>query len=53
MSMPVISALDFTRWYDERIPQDTPMRNFYRNKVVFLTGGTGALGQIFIEKLIR
>lgn len=55
MSMPVISALDFTgaNMVDETIPEDTPMKNFYRNKTIFITGGTGFLGQIFIEKLLR
>lgn len=52
---PVISALDFTgdNMVDEDIPENTPMRNFYRNKTIFLTGGTGFLGQIYIEKLLR
>lgn len=40
-------------WTDDAIPLDTPMRNFYRGKVVFLTGGTGFLGQIYVEKLLR
>ncbi|XP_001868544.2 fatty acyl-CoA reductase wat [Culex quinquefasciatus] len=31
----------------------SPMRNFYRDKTVFLTGGTGFLGKLFIEKLLR
>ncbi|XP_062549903.1 fatty acyl-CoA reductase wat-like [Armigeres subalbatus] len=31
----------------------SPMKDFYRDKVVFLTGGTGFLGKLYIEKLIR
>lgn len=53
--MPVISALDFTgdNMVDETIPQDTPMQMFYHNKTIFLTGATGFLGQLYIEKLLR
>lgn len=40
-------------WKDETIPDNTPMRDFYREKVIFLTGGTGFLGQIYVEKLLR
>lgn len=40
-------------WTDEAVPLSTPMRDFYRGKVVFLTGGTGFLGQIYVEKLLR
>lgn len=55
MTMPIISALDFTseKMVDERIPEDTPMRNFYRGKVVFLIGGTGSLCEVYMEKLLR
>lgn len=31
----------------------TPMQQFYQNKTVFLTGGTGFLGKITMEKLLR
>lgn len=30
-----------------------PIKEYYQNKVVFLTGGTGFLGQLFVEKLLR
>lgn len=29
------------------------IREFYRDKTIFLTGGTGFIGQIIIEKLLR
>ncbi|XP_058825901.1 fatty acyl-CoA reductase wat-like [Topomyia yanbarensis] len=32
---------------------NTPMGLFFRGKTVFLTGGTGFLGKLFIEKLLR
>lgn len=41
--MPV----DYTR------PEMSPMVRFYRDKCIFLTGGTGFLGQLFVEKLLR
>lgn len=31
----------------------SPMQQFYQNKTVFLTGGTGFLGKIVMEKLLR
>lgn len=40
-------------WSDESIPDSTPMLDFYRDKVILLTGGTGFLGQIYVEKLLR
>lgn len=55
MYPPVVSALDFTSesMVDESIPDSTPMKDFYRNKTIFLTGGTGFLGQLYVEKLLR
>lgn len=29
------------------------IREFYKGKTIFLTGGTGFIGQIIIEKLLR
>ena len=40
-------------WADDALANDTPMRDFYRNKTIFLTGATGFLGQILVEKLLR
>lgn len=31
----------------------SPIRDFYRGKVIFLTGATGVLGELFVEKLLR
>ncbi|XP_055837693.1 fatty acyl-CoA reductase wat-like [Episyrphus balteatus] len=31
----------------------TPMRLFFKDKSVFLTGGLGFLGQLYVEKLLR
>lgn len=33
--------------------EGSQIQNFYKSKNVFLTGGTGFLGKIFIEKLLR
>jgi len=35
------------------MPGDTPVQQFYRNKVVFITGGTGFVGKVLLEKLLR
>ncbi|KAH8330484.1 hypothetical protein KR067_003931 [Drosophila pandora] len=32
---------------------ETEIQGFYRNKTVFITGGTGFLGKVVIEKLLR
>lgn len=40
-------------WSDDIVSESTPMRNYYRDKVIFVTGGTGFLGQIYVEKLLR
>lgn len=29
------------------------MQQFYQNKAIFLTGGTGFLGKVILEKLLR
>lgn len=31
----------------------SPMKDFYRGKTIFLTGGTGFIGLIMLEKLLR
>lgn len=31
----------------------SPMQQFYQNKSIFVTGGTGFLGKVIIEKLLR
>lgn len=33
--------------------QSTPMCDFFRDKTVFLTGSTGMVGQLIVEKLLR
>lgn len=40
-------------WSEETVTINSPIRDFYRGKVIFLTGGTGFLGQIYVEKLLR
>lgn len=44
---------NFVKFVDDTIPDSTPMRDFFRGKGIFLTGGTGFLGQLFVEKLLR
>lgn len=38
---------------DHQLDADSPIKEFYRGKVIFLTGATGVLGELFVEKLLR
>lgn len=38
---------------DATIPFDSPITSFYAGKTVFLTGPTGFLGHLLLEKLLR
>lgn len=53
MPMPVISAYDFANFAEETFSENSPLKSFYRDKTVLLTDGTGELGQVFVEKLLR
>lgn len=34
-------------------PDSTPMTDFYRDKTIFITGATGGIGQLIVQKLLR
>ncbi|XP_058060623.1 fatty acyl-CoA reductase wat-like isoform X1 [Anopheles bellator] len=38
---------------EERKITDTPVMEFYRDKCVLITGGTGFIGRLLIEKMLR
>uniref|UniRef100_A0A1B0CW34 Fatty acyl-CoA reductase n=1 Tax=Lutzomyia longipalpis TaxID=7200 RepID=A0A1B0CW34_LUTLO len=38
---------------DGEISVSTPMKDFFRDKNVLITGGTGFLGRLLVEKLLR
>ncbi|XP_067618349.1 fatty acyl-CoA reductase wat-like [Eurosta solidaginis] len=44
-------AMSASNMHVDETPSD--LQNFYRNKTVFVTGGTGFMGIVFIEKLLR
>lgn len=37
----------------EVIKELTPIQNFYKDTAIFITGSTGFLGQLILEKLLR
>lgn len=44
----------FDQYETENIEKyDTPMKRFYKGKTIFLTGGTGFVGILLLEKLLR
>lgn len=38
---------------DTSIPYDSPITEFFAGKTVFLTGPTGFLGHLLLEKILR
>lgn len=34
-------------------PQCTSVKDFYRDRSIFITGGTGFMGKVLVEKLLR
>lgn len=38
---------------EERKITSTPVMEFYRDKCVLITGGTGFIGRLLIEKMLR
>lgn len=38
---------------EPNIPYSTPIKDFYRGRCVLLTGGTGFIGRLLTEKLLR
>lgn len=38
---------------DGNVPQSTPMKDFFRGKCILLTGGTGFIGRLLVEKMLR
>ncbi|CAG4949073.1 unnamed protein product [Parnassius apollo] len=46
--------IPFLPWIKNAIaPGDSPIQKFYEGSVVFITGGSGFLGKLLIEKLLR
>ena len=38
---------------DNKMKEDSPIQKFFTGKSVFLTGSTGFLGSVLVEKLLR
>lgn len=54
MAPPMSASTELYKNAKECVPEgDTPVQNFYRGSNVFITGGTGFMGKILIEKLLR
>lgn len=41
------------KFQTRNIEELTPIQNFYKDTVIFITGSTGFLGQLVLEKLLR
>nr|QGV11532.1 FAR26 [Tetrastichus brontispae] len=39
--------------YDRENIKSTPIQEFYKDQTIFITGGTGFIGKVLIEKLLR
>lgn len=50
-NLEAITQREYT--VDASIPRDSPITDFFTGKTVFLTGPTGFLGHLFLEKLLR
>nr|XP_050868792.1 fatty acyl-CoA reductase wat-like isoform X2 [Vespula vulgaris] len=46
-------ALTDMKSFVENINKSTPIQNFYDRQSIFITGGTGFIGKLLIEKLLR
>lgn len=44
---------DMLQMEDEENHKSTPIKDFYRDKTIFVTGGTGGIGQLLVQKLLR
>lgn len=33
--------------------ENSPITNYFRGKIIFITGATGCIGQLILEKLLR
>lgn len=48
-----ICELETERQNPDNITKKTPVQYFYKGKTIFVTGGSGFLGILLIEKLLR
>jgi FlaA1/EpsC-like NDP-sugar epimerase len=48
----MLSEKDFAMTEEEE-KKAAPVQSFYKNKVVLLTGGTGFIGKLLVQKLLR
>lgn len=40
-------------WIEEEEVTSSPVQDFYRDKCILLTGGSGFIGKLLLEKLLR
>lgn len=48
-----IKNIYINEYQTQNIEKLTPIQNFYKDTVIFITGSTGFLGQLTLEKLLR
>jgi len=52
-SLPGVESMSSESEGEEFVPTISPITAFYKDKSVFITGGTGFMGKVLVEKLLR
>lgn len=53
MGVPSFENRQMYHRLTDDVKELTPIQNFYKDSVIFITGSTGFIGQLLVEKLLR